>query len=51
MEKENGVGLLRFQGERVTLVCPVNLPDLLNLKSEHPDAPLVVGNTTLGNNL
>ncbi|XP_067116672.1 aldehyde oxidase 5 [Osmerus mordax] len=48
MEKENGVGPLCFQGERVTLVCPVDLSDLLNLKSEHPDAPLVVGNTTLG---
>ncbi|KAM6945501.1 aldehyde oxidase 5 [Aplochiton taeniatus] len=47
MEKR-GVGPLCFQGERVRLVSPVELSHLLEMKRQHPEAPLVVGNTTIG---
>ncbi|CAL8407132.1 unnamed protein product [Arctogadus glacialis] len=37
-----------FRGERVAWVSPVSLEELVLLKSTHPAAPLVLGNTTLG---
>ncbi|XP_056445092.1 aldehyde oxidase 6 isoform X3 [Gadus chalcogrammus] len=37
-----------FRGERVAWVSPVSLEELVLLKSTHPQAPLVLGNTTLG---
>ncbi|XP_060042807.1 xanthine dehydrogenase/oxidase isoform X2 [Erinaceus europaeus] len=39
---------LRFQGERVTWVQVATLTELLDLKAEHPEAKLVVGNTEIG---
>ncbi|KAM5280162.1 aldehyde oxidase 2-like [Ctenodactylus gundi] len=39
---------LTFRGERVTWVAPGSLPDLLALRAEYPEAPLVLGNTALG---
>ncbi|KAK7893550.1 hypothetical protein WMY93_022702 [Mugilogobius chulae] len=40
--------MLCFRGERVTLKSPSDLSQLLELKSQHPEAPLFVGNTTTG---
>ncbi|KAI7791213.1 aldehyde oxidase 5 isoform X2 [Triplophysa rosa] len=37
-----------FQGERVKWISPVDLKDLIELKADYPNAPLLVGNTTLG---
>uniref|UniRef100_A0AAY5JYW2 Aldehyde oxidase 5 n=1 Tax=Esox lucius TaxID=8010 RepID=A0AAY5JYW2_ESOLU len=48
MVNKPSCGLLSFQGERVKLVSPVDLSDLLELKQKYPDAPLVVGNPTIG---
>uniref|UniRef100_A0A8C5UD86 Aldehyde oxidase 1 n=1 Tax=Malurus cyaneus samueli TaxID=2593467 RepID=A0A8C5UD86_9PASS len=39
---------LVFRGERVMWISPVSLDELLDLKSAHPKAPLVVGNTSVG---
>ncbi|XP_070096710.1 aldehyde oxidase 4-like isoform X6 [Equus caballus] len=39
---------LAFQGERTTWLTPVTLDDLLDLKTQFPKAPLVMGNTTVG---
>ncbi|ELK35886.1 Aldehyde oxidase [Myotis davidii] len=39
---------LTFRGERVTWISPGTLKDLLELKAKHPEAPLVLGNTSLG---
>ncbi|XP_066551006.1 xanthine dehydrogenase/oxidase [Amia ocellicauda] len=39
---------LRFKGERVLWIQPSNLTELLDLKSQHPTAKLVVGNTEVG---
>uniref|UniRef100_A0A9L0JIZ8 aldehyde oxidase n=1 Tax=Equus asinus TaxID=9793 RepID=A0A9L0JIZ8_EQUAS len=39
---------LTFHGERVTWISPGTLKDLLELKVKHPDAPLILGNTSLG---
>nr|XP_040149313.1 aldehyde oxidase-like isoform X1 [Ictidomys tridecemlineatus] len=41
-------GTLTFYGERVTWISPGTLQDLLELKAKHPEAPLVLGNTSLG---
>ncbi|CAL8306974.1 unnamed protein product [Merluccius merluccius] len=38
----------RFQGERMSWVSPVSLEELVLLKTHHPWAPLVLGNTTIG---
>ncbi|KAK0132650.1 Aldehyde oxidase 2 [Merluccius polli] len=38
----------RFQGERMSWVSPVSLAELVLLKTHHPWAPLVLGNTTIG---
>uniref|UniRef100_A0A8D1T348 FAD-binding PCMH-type domain-containing protein n=1 Tax=Sus scrofa TaxID=9823 RepID=A0A8D1T348_PIG len=40
---------LVFQGERTTWITPVTLNDLLELKTNFPKAPLIMGNTTVGN--
>lgn len=39
---------LRFEGERVTWIQASTLQELLDLKAQHPDAKLVVGNTEIG---
>ncbi|NP_001265709.1 aldehyde oxidase 4 [Cavia porcellus] len=39
---------LTFQGERTTWLAPATLPDLLELRAEFPQAPLIMGNTTVG---
>uniref|UniRef100_A0A2K5J9B5 Xanthine dehydrogenase/oxidase n=1 Tax=Colobus angolensis palliatus TaxID=336983 RepID=A0A2K5J9B5_COLAP len=39
---------LRFEGERVTWIQASTLKELLDLKAQHPDAKLVVGNTEIG---
>ncbi|XP_071457326.1 xanthine dehydrogenase/oxidase [Marmota flaviventris] len=39
---------LRFEGERVTWIQASTLRELLELKAQHPDAKLVVGNTEIG---
>lgn len=48
MEKKLNGDALYFHGERVNLVAPFELSHLLELKAEHPSAPLIVGNTTIG---
>lgn len=40
---------LVFHGQRVTWISPLTLKELLQLKSKFPKAPLVVGNTIVGN--
>ncbi|XP_060040134.1 aldehyde oxidase 4-like [Erinaceus europaeus] len=42
---------LTFQGERTIWFTPVTLDDLLELKATHPEAPLIMGNTTVGPNI
>ncbi|XP_072032537.1 xanthine dehydrogenase/oxidase-like [Amphiura filiformis] len=37
-----------FVGKRLTWHRPVTLPELLNLKAQHPSAKIVVGNTEIG---
>ncbi|NP_001266744.1 aldehyde oxidase-like [Ochotona princeps] len=37
-----------FVGERVTWISPVTLKDLLEAKSEYPQAPIIMGNTSVG---
>ncbi|XP_074187956.1 xanthine dehydrogenase/oxidase isoform X2 [Rhinolophus sinicus] len=39
---------LRFEGERVTWIQAATLKELLDLKAQHPEAKLVVGNTEIG---
>lgn len=39
---------LRFEGERVTWIQAPTLQELLDLKAQHPEAKLVVGNTEIG---
>jgi len=39
---------LCFQGEKVRWISPADLKDLIRLKSEYPNALLLVGNTTIG---
>ncbi|KAM8785131.1 xanthine dehydrogenase/oxidase isoform 1-T1 [Rhynchonycteris naso] len=39
---------LRFEGERVTWIQALTLKELLDLKAQHPEAKLVVGNTEIG---
>uniref|UniRef100_A0A4X2L0K3 FAD-binding PCMH-type domain-containing protein n=1 Tax=Vombatus ursinus TaxID=29139 RepID=A0A4X2L0K3_VOMUR len=37
-----------FYGERITWISPVTLGGLLEVKAKYPDAPIVMGNTTVG---
>uniref|UniRef100_A0A8C2XNL5 xanthine dehydrogenase n=1 Tax=Cyclopterus lumpus TaxID=8103 RepID=A0A8C2XNL5_CYCLU len=39
---------LTFHGERVSWVSPASLEELIQLKTSNPKAPLVVGNTNIG---
>uniref|UniRef100_A0A6I8PA60 FAD-binding PCMH-type domain-containing protein n=1 Tax=Ornithorhynchus anatinus TaxID=9258 RepID=A0A6I8PA60_ORNAN len=39
---------LVFHGERITWISPATLKDLLELREKHPEAPLVMGNTSVG---
>nr|XP_056717292.1 aldehyde oxidase 3-like [Euleptes europaea] len=39
---------LVFNGERTTWISPVALQELLSLKAKYSNAPLVVGNTSIG---
>lgn len=39
---------LCFQGEKVKWISPADLKDLIRLKTEYPNALLLVGNTTIG---
>ncbi|XP_037663546.1 xanthine dehydrogenase/oxidase [Choloepus didactylus] len=39
---------LRFEGERVTWIQAATLKELLDLKAQHPNVKLVVGNTEIG---
>lgn len=40
---------LTFCGERMTWVSPTSLEELVQLKTSNPKAPLVMGNTNIGN--
>uniref|UniRef100_A0A4W5P4Z6 Aldehyde oxidase 5 n=1 Tax=Hucho hucho TaxID=62062 RepID=A0A4W5P4Z6_9TELE len=51
MGKKHACGSLCFQGDRLKLISPVDLTNLLELKTEYPEAPVVVSNTTIGTNL
>uniref|UniRef100_A0A8C7LI67 xanthine dehydrogenase n=1 Tax=Oncorhynchus kisutch TaxID=8019 RepID=A0A8C7LI67_ONCKI len=51
MGKKRACGSLCFQGDRLKLISPVDLTNLLELKTEYPEAPVVVGNTTIGPNM
>ncbi|XP_072339543.1 aldehyde oxidase 1-like isoform X1 [Scyliorhinus torazame] len=42
---------LVFRGERVMWIAPAKLEELLELKSQYPKAPLLVGNTNIGPNM
>uniref|UniRef100_A0A8C9WRF2 Aldehyde oxidase 5 n=1 Tax=Scleropages formosus TaxID=113540 RepID=A0A8C9WRF2_SCLFO len=48
MLQKGGGGRLCFQGNRVKWFSPADLSDLLELRAAHPNAPLVVGNTNVG---
>uniref|UniRef100_A0A673L1Q2 Aldehyde oxidase 3-like n=1 Tax=Sinocyclocheilus rhinocerous TaxID=307959 RepID=A0A673L1Q2_9TELE len=39
---------LCFHGEKVRWISPADLKDLIKLKAEYSNAPLLVGNTTIG---
>ncbi|KAM4836126.1 LOW QUALITY PROTEIN: aldehyde oxidase 3-like [Thomomys bottae] len=43
--------ILTFYGKRITWIIPGTLRDLLELKTKHPNAPLVMGNTALGSDM
>ncbi|KAI7791254.1 aldehyde oxidase 6 [Triplophysa rosa] len=38
----------KFSGERMTWFCPGSLDELLQLKADYPQAPIVMGNTNIG---
>ncbi|KAG7267344.1 hypothetical protein CRUP_021563 [Coryphaenoides rupestris] len=48
LNRAGSPGSLRFRGERVEWLQPSSLEQLLGLKSLHPQAKLVVGNTEVG---
>lgn len=39
---------LNFCGERMSWVSPASLEELVQLKTRNPEAPLVMGNTNIG---
>ncbi|XP_004701798.2 aldehyde oxidase 4 [Echinops telfairi] len=39
---------LTFHGERTTWILPVTLDDVLELKANFPEAPVIMGNTAVG---
>lgn len=48
MAESSELQTLTFRGERVTWVSPATLEDLVQMKSLNPTAPLVMGNTNIG---
>ncbi|XP_078085384.1 aldehyde oxidase 1-like isoform X2 [Mustelus asterias] len=48
MEEKLEKRTLVFRGERVMWIVPANLVELLEMKSQYPKAPLLVGNTNIG---
>ncbi|XP_029923537.1 aldehyde oxidase 6 isoform X2 [Myripristis murdjan] len=48
MAEAGSQGTRTFRGERMTWVSPASLEDLLQLKTRHPQAPLLMGNTNTG---
>lgn len=48
MANEDKGKTLVFSGERTTWISPASLQELLKLKANNPNAPLVVGNTSVG---
>ncbi|XP_059503012.1 aldehyde oxidase 1-like isoform X2 [Stegostoma tigrinum] len=51
MEERREKRTFVFRGERMMWIVPANLEELLQLKSQYPKAPLVVGNTNIGPNM
>ncbi|XP_012380785.3 aldehyde oxidase 4-like [Dasypus novemcinctus] len=51
MAEDTNKRRLTFQGEKTTWITPVTLDDVLELKANFSEAPLVMGNTTVGPNL
>ncbi|XP_043851338.1 aldehyde oxidase 3-like isoform X1 [Dromiciops gliroides] len=51
MAEEAGKKTLVFRGERVAWISPATLNELLELKLQYPQAPLVMGNTFVGPNM
>ncbi|KAJ0009401.1 hypothetical protein NQD34_001103 [Periophthalmus magnuspinnatus] len=47
-ERKSPPETLSFCGERMSLLCPGSVEELLELKTKHPEAPLLMGNTHLG---
>lgn len=39
---------LTFRGERMSWVSPASLQELIQLRTRNPKAPLVIGNTNIG---
>lgn len=37
-----------FSGERMTWISPVTLKELVEVKFKYPQAPIVMGNTSVG---
>lgn len=37
-----------FGGERMTWISPVTLKELIEAKAKYPQAPVVMGNTSVG---
>ncbi|XP_061631491.1 aldehyde oxidase 6 isoform X1 [Phyllopteryx taeniolatus] len=48
MTERSSLQTLIFYGERVTWMSPVLLEELVQLKTSNPEAPLIMGNTTIG---
>ncbi|CAJ0965295.1 unnamed protein product [Ranitomeya imitator] len=48
MIQNNSPRSLVFQGEKVKWITVFNLEELLDLKVKYPEAPLMVGNTSIG---
>ncbi|XP_048454639.1 aldehyde oxidase 1 [Rhincodon typus] len=51
MEERREKRTFVFRGERMMWIVPANLEELLELKSQYPKAPLLVGNTNIGPNM
>ncbi|MBN3295195.1 AOXA oxidase, partial [Amia calva] len=51
LAQKQGAQRLCFQSDRIRWISPVDLSDLLELRSTYPEAPLLVGNTNVGPNM
>ncbi|XP_066544629.1 aldehyde oxidase 5 [Amia ocellicauda] len=51
LAQKQGAQQLCFQSDRIRWISPVDLSDLLELRSTYPEAPLLVGNTNVGPNM